>query len=167
ILIVLAKYLAVLDNQQTGDWNARQVVHYERANVHLRPLEDPWCRRPLDPVRRTNFIKMTVSADAILPLMRLAGLNTERGIGDRKSLRCTIKLGVRTRRREDRAGGLFSGRIRRLAKGGACGAGGKTSERCTTGNNAAGLDGHSTASFLRSTRAATGSPRLSRIPDPG
>jgi hypothetical protein len=107
ILIVLAKNVVVLGDQQASDGIARQIVQYGRAiapiviaNVRLRPLEKPWCGGALDPMRRIDLIKMAVSADAILQFMRLAGLNGERVIGNRKPLRGTVKLGVRTRGRE-------------------------------------------------------------------
>jgi hypothetical protein len=47
-----------------------------------------------DPVRREDFIKMAVGADAVFDLMRFARLMSKRAIGNRISLRSTIILGV-------------------------------------------------------------------------
>src|SRR4029077_3699559 len=105
------------------------------------------------------------SANAVLQLARLAGLNRERTIGDRKPLRSAVKLGFRTREREDRASGAFGRCVtgRRLRRGGsACDSGrGETHQRRTTGDDAPRPARHSITPWFALRRRATCASKIS------
>jgi hypothetical protein len=70
--------------------------------------------------------------------MGVAGLNSERAVGGRKTLRRAIEFGVRTRGREDETRAIF---VRHAAgspsgNGGTAGGGGNQApERCPTRNS--------------------------------
>ena len=103
VLIMLEQNLVVPGDQQTGDGIARQIFSQGRrlaairiADVGRRTFEGPWRGGALDPPRRIGFIEMAECTDAIFRFKRVAGLNRKRAIGDRKTFRGSIKLGIRT-----------------------------------------------------------------------
>ena len=82
---------------------------------------------------REDFIEVAVGADAILYLMGLTGLVSQRQIGNRVPLCGSIKLGVWTQGREGGTRAIFAKRIVGDLFGDGrteCGGNGEAGQRC-------------------------------------
>src|SRR6516165_7595948 len=129
---MLAEDLVVLGDQEAGNGIARKVFCQRRpiaakiiADVHRRAFEHPRYSRAPDAMRWEDFVEVAVGADAIFYLMGLAGLMSQRAIGNRIVLCGSIELGVWTQGREGGTRAIVPGRaVGNLFSNGRAGRGG-------------------------------------------